>query len=634
MRILIIIIALIISSISFSQEVLVPMSKNPALVKKELFKETKDTKASNALELPFIDDFSYKYKYPLEEKWQDNNVIINKTYGVNPVTMGVATFDAINDTGGVISSVDQFPSIADVLTSNSIRMDTFFGAVPVALKPSDSVYLSFYIQPQGLGNAPEEFDSLVLQFYDKNADEWNSVWNHKGMELDSFKTKYQSDFLHVFIPILDNKYYNDDFRFRFYNYASIPNTTILSWRSGMYDHWNLDYVYINRNRSMNDTGINDIGIQNNLNSLLKDYVSIPWNQYQQSSANLINDTTFIRYINLDDNPNQKNVNQYFSIQDLFDNTVFEATPFPSTINMNPGEVIVYSPPYSNYQFQSNAPQYADFEVKYRILTNSPPPDITKYNDTLRFYQRFYNYYAYDDGIPEAGYGLSSANAKLAYKFTLSQADSLQSVQMFFNQTLANASQQYFYLTIWDDNNGVPGNVIYEQSGLRPEFENKLFKYHTYVLDEAQYLSGTFYIGWRQTTTDNLNIGFDYSNDQSDKIFYNAASSWQNTSYKGSLMIRPIFGNSDKAYVGIDETTSNTNQITLYPNPANSENFINFKAKDKGEYELFIFDIRGNLLKSEKSEGIINISNLEAGVYFVKFVKNKQQLITKKLIIID
>ena len=38
----------------------------------------------------------------------------------------------------------------------------------------------------------------------------------------------------------------------------------------------------------------------------------------------------------------------------------------------------------------------------------------------------------------------------------------------------------------------------------------------------------------------LYIGMDLNTDNSDKIFYNTGGSWVNTSYEGSLIIRPVF----------------------------------------------------------------------------------------------
>ncbi len=277
---------------------------------------------------------------------------------------------------------------------------------------------------------------------------------------------------------------------------------------------------------------------------------------------------------------------------------------------------------------------------YIVYTNTPPPDINTKNDTLSFYQNFYNYYAYDDGIPESGYGLSTTGGKLAYQFNLDVADSLQSIQMYFNQAIGNANQQYFYLTVWDDNNGVPGNIIYEKSGYRPQFEGDLFKFYTYELENPIFITGTFYIGWRQTTKDNLNIGFDLTNNNYDKIFYNVSGSWYNSSYNGSIMMRPILGNDSYAHVSINEFQEKEEAIVslkIYPNPNNGNN-INFELSgidNTNGLNIRIYNMQGQEVYNGRYKSKIQLENINTGIYLVRIADiNGTISINKKLIISD
>lgn len=57
-------------------------------------------------------------------------------------------------------------------------------------------------------------------------------------------------------------------------------------------------------------------------------------------------------------------------------------------------------------------------------------------------QGFYNYFAYDDGTPEFGYGLEPARAMLAYQFRLVTMDTLSGVQLYFNRTLNDANYRF------------------------------------------------------------------------------------------------------------------------------------------------------------------------------------------------
>ncbi len=55
---------------------------------------------------------------------------------------------------------------------------------------------------------------------------------------------------------------------------------------------------------------------------------------------------------------------------------------------------------------------------------------------------FRNYYAYDDGTPEYGFGISgesTAGAVLACRFRVYQPDTLRALQMLFNKTRNHAN---------------------------------------------------------------------------------------------------------------------------------------------------------------------------------------------------
>ena len=133
------------------------------------------------LRLPFMDDFSNDGPYPDATKWLDSAVYINAHYPVFPVDYGVATFDILNDTGGIYTDANVFPIIADYLTSYPIRLDSIFDlelGTSWKVTPADSIYFSFYYQPQGRGDAPLSYDSLSLEFgiTDSAFSEIEKIW--------------------------------------------------------------------------------------------------------------------------------------------------------------------------------------------------------------------------------------------------------------------------------------------------------------------------------------------------------------------------------------------------------------------------------------------------------------------------
>lgn len=116
-----------------------------------------------SLNLPFKDDFSDIDVYPDANRWVDNEAYINAEYPVYPPNYGVATMDVLDEKGDLYSNAGPFPFIADHLTSYPIRLDSIVSENH-KITVADSVYLSFYYQPQGRGDIPLGYDSLVLEF--------------------------------------------------------------------------------------------------------------------------------------------------------------------------------------------------------------------------------------------------------------------------------------------------------------------------------------------------------------------------------------------------------------------------------------------------------------------------------------
>ena len=596
----------------FSQEVITDLSVN--FQQKEMiksFKKNEKIDRSGYVFLPFKDDFSKETVFPSQDLWENNFAFINNTFPIKPITVGVATLDALNDSGMIYTHANSSSFIADYLTTQHIRLDSVYqGSNLFPVNVGDSLYLSFYFQPQGIGNKPEGQDSLVLEFYSPKDSLWHWIWSSAGMSYQDFHTAYNVDFKQVMIPVTDSLlYFRKDFQFRFFNYASIANTYEPSW-AGNVDQWHLDYVYLNTGRTINDTIYEDVAFTDKPKSLLTKYQSVPWPHY--SNSVLMNASEELPYVNLSDIT--KNVSRKFSIIDKYDDS--EAFAYSGgNLNLSPFTIENFSAPVS-YTFTSSSTDTALFELRSIINTT---PDVGRNNDTIRFIQRFNNYYAYDDGTPENGYGLTTTSAKLAYKFTASQPDTLKVIQMFFNQTYQNANQKYFYLTVWSGTTQ-PDQVIYEKQGISPIFEDELNKYHNYDIDTTLVLSGTFFIGWRQTTADNLNIGFDRNTNSKENIFYNVNGTWMNSMYDGSLMIRPVFGKMFNTSINDIDNKEEKLSFTAYPNPLNS-NILNFRPSselfnDYGKYALKIVDFLGKVVLMGELENKIDIpENISNGLYF-------------------
>jgi hypothetical protein len=623
-----------IISATSAQEILLPLSNNPSLqAQHETWTPT--LKAGTALALPFLDDFSYTGYYPVASKWLDNFAFVNRTFGPLPTTLGMVTLDALDDTGAVYTWATPTPFQADYLTSQPLRLDSIFVGSPDIMQVSDSLYFSFYYQPQGYGNPPDEEDSLILEFYDPTSDDWYKVWGSGGISYASFFAQYHRTFRQVMIPIIDTMYLKNGFQFRFRNYASIANSNLPSWQSNM-DQWNLDYVYLDFNRYKYDTAYADVAFVNAAPSLLKSYMQMPSRQYVPSE---LKDTLKNVITNLNSTIN--NISYRYTVKEV--NGAFTYTHLGGDYDINPFNTNGYhawsfhTAPAVDFALPALIGDSVAFEVTHALGINGWADDLPT-NDTMRFVQKFYNYYAYDDGSAEAGYGLAGTGSRLAYRFTLNQPDTLGAVNMFFNQTYTPPTSRYFYLMVWESLS--PEKVLYKSKRLRPYVGDSLNAFHTYfIADSIVKLSGTFYVGWQQITDEVLNIGYDINTDASTHVFYNTEGSWQPTVYDGSPMIRPVMGTGGQSKKHDDIYYSDALILKIFPNPTGL-GYLNLSLPGKymnmdpeNTMTVEIFNYFGQKLKEVPYSSQIDINDLDQGFYLLRLNSySSSESVTKSFII--
>ncbi|UPT65323.1 MAG: hypothetical protein M0D57_12200 [Sphingobacteriales bacterium JAD_PAG50586_3] len=213
------------------------------------------------IDLPFLEDFSGNlYGYPDTRFFSDSNVYINPDFCIGPPTVGCATFDGLNSKGQPYNSYPGTGYGLEYLTSRYFDLDS--------VAPSDSLYFSFLYQPQGYGEAPEQTDVLNLWFYNNTTGLYDMVWQAEGTPLDTFKL--------VMIPFKDPAYFNNNFRFQFRRSGALY---------GMFDQFNVDYIYFNKNRTINDTTFNDVGFVYKAPANLRNYQQMPFNQFTLAEFN-------------------------------------------------------------------------------------------------------------------------------------------------------------------------------------------------------------------------------------------------------------------------------------------------------------------------------------------------------------
>ncbi|MBK6609942.1 MAG: T9SS type A sorting domain-containing protein [Sphingobacteriales bacterium] len=113
-------------------------------------------------DLPFVEDFSGSLVYPDPTKWMDDFAYINQNYAWQPMGIGTATLDGLNNFGQPYSqgTIGQplAEGYADKLTARPFCLTDVKNTTA-----ADTVYMRFFYQPQGLGDRPEPGDSLMLE---------------------------------------------------------------------------------------------------------------------------------------------------------------------------------------------------------------------------------------------------------------------------------------------------------------------------------------------------------------------------------------------------------------------------------------------------------------------------------------
>ncbi len=586
-----------------AQEYLAPLADNPVLRKAAKAKQPVH-RGSRILAdtIPFIDDFSFRSPYPDPDKWADSTVFVNDGFGIHPPSIGVATFDGLGPDGIPYSNGANAHGRADSLTTWPLKLD--------GLTPADSLYLSFFYQAGGYGNHPESNDSLVVQFLANNG-QWRTVW--RAMPDTVPDTVFQM----AMIPVKKAAYFYNGFRFRFLNYATL---------TGNLDHWNVDYVKLDKDRSINDKLLNDVAFNRPAPSLLARYEAMPLNQFQGFSATEIAPSLKVsasNHFNV-----IKNTTFSYEARELCTNSVLNAT-FIETINFPALSDTVLSDP--NFETQLNAYLAGNtcdslvVAVKY-YLTNTPPDFSTTFNDTVIRYQRFFNYFAYDDGTAEQAYGLQGTGAMAAYEFEANTPDTLRAIAIHFAHIGEDLSNRLFSLIIWDQLDvpaGINDHILYRQDFMTPAYIDTFNGFATYVLDTPQVVSGKFFIGWQQSQPDNLSIGFDKNHDASSHLYYNVFGNWNSTAFHGALMLRPLLGKPIQFPVGLPAAASRE-KITVYPNPAGEEAFVCTAAFVKEPPVLY--NLTGQRMpatveaQSFDPDGIlwrVSLSGLAVGVYVIR-----------------
>lgn len=578
------------------------------------------------ISLPFWDDFSFATQgHAVDSLWINNNkVLVNSGQAVNIPTLNVATFDGLNKDGVPYSPspTDNLDfGYRDTLESQPIKM------TEVAVPFRNAVFLSFLYEGGGNGEPPDPNDFLRLEFKN-SSNTWETI-----LTLRADGNFNPTVFYDTLVRINQTRFYHDGFRFRFISFGR---------KSGRYDAWHLDYVYLNvRNAYDQNTSISDRAMTKPFTSVLGDYFSIPYNHFTSNPAanftkpnfelHNLKDTTFAQVVNY---------TSYFTITNYTNGT--GTNSFNGVLDFEEGIGALPSLGRATYQLK-NLPAVSNFnptadsaDIFLKLGFNSGDNDYDYYtryepiefrvNDTVTHMFKLRDYYAYDDSEAEYAAGLTTAGNYLAYQFIMKtpDKDTLSSVSIYYPYVAGNGAST-MDLFIFGDNKGKPGNTLYEQNIDVVRTANDEFT--VIPFNEGIIVQDTFYVGYKEPNSGRVRIGLDKSYNATDRMFAKLTEGgvWSNNWITGNLMIRPHFGKPGI----VDGVPEEINRVAFYPNPNAGEFYV------KGTMErLHIFSITGQpvdfTVEDFGEEKRISIA-APSGLYLLRY-KSGTKLLTEKVII--
>jgi hypothetical protein len=638
-----------------AQEFIRPLGRNINFIYPDLKKNgnagfsQQNKTMGTSVSLPFLDDFYYatSQSYADTNLWIGKSAYINTGHGIAPPSIGVATFDGLNMLGyphtpGLTNMSQSL--YADTLTSRPINLYT---RNTLTLQPSDSVALTLYYQARGNGDWPELTDSLLVEFYmplapiytlDVNNNpvitgygQWQNVWYHRG---NPDANTNDTIFRRAYIPVADTAYFHDGFQFRIRNRATT---------AGDFDQWHVDYVFLDFHRAVTDTAYDDISIGYVPTPLLARYSAMPWQQYVPAErANY--QSVFIRNNNNLDVPNMSYESRMYDplgalTYSYNGGAINNLKPFRSNGWSN-------AAPHAHPAFTHTFAPFTD-SIDYKMvhyIYRSGAGDFITNNDTVVQYQRFRNYFAFDDGSAEAAYYISGSAVQIVEKITLNVPDTLRAVRIYFDPVggVTQAANDYsFQLVVYKDGGtGLPTLQLYQDSLTLPKYLKagpNVIPEYTLTTPQV-YAPGDYYIGIKQKPANiDIGIGFDRNLDHSQSLFYqNNGGGWTQSGIRGSLMMRPVFGKKVLSpTAGIHELSAvqAIGPALIYPNPASNMLYVNCRSESKLSYA--IMNLMGQTLAEEPLEKNIhqvNTTALSEGVYILVLKSDKQVVQSQRIVI--
>lgn len=618
----------------------VPLESNLTLIK-HLEKHPISNARNNqicpidTLTMPFFDDFAGGGIYPNCANWQDNHVFINTDMASNPPSIGVATFDGLSPDGSPYNASisTSIGSPADTLTSQGINLS--------GKTAGDAIYLSFFYQKQGLSDRPEIQDSFILEFKDIN-DNWRMVWREEGVS-SSVSSQTILPFEQQYIAVDSAYFLYNGFQFRFRNLAAI---------TGNNDHWHLDYVMLDENRTSNADTLNpiygsyaDVAFTHKPSTPLKDnLMAMPWRHFNSTTSWAPD----LRIQNYNHNHSQvATLDRECTINEIAPSTtnlLTEGIPAVGAYGPSPNNNDSLTHTIIN-SFNGITPtEKTILETTYTILNPSgfQSNPIFELNDTVRTQTVLDNYFAYDDGTAETRIIAQGTGTKIAVEYTSEVEDTLQGIYFhlpyFINR---DAQKDLINIKVWLDSLSNDSEV-FSRDLHRLQYRwgfNGFYFVDLVDFTGVKFLvplkaGQKFYVGWQQSFGTEVPVGFDRSTDTKDKTWIGTGTTWNQSTVSGSVMIRPLLSpDSNYGIIAVHQIEETKNQLLIYPNPTKdilNLDLDNYEQVD--QYTVYIHNGLGQEVYVNPFERQLNFSNWNAGLYVLSLRDEKGKLIAQRKII--
>lgn len=585
--------------------------------------------AQTTLNLPFFEDFSTALGRPgLDQpdatRWQPGSgVYINNTMAINQPTVNVASFDGLMANGRpYVQNSPLAQGYTDTLASLPINL--------AGLSAADSVYISFYWQAKGLGEVPDPgdsisrqpADSLALQFLDRTGS-WKTVWAVAGGIVNN-------NFFQAFIPVRSATYFHAGFAFRFRSFGK---------ESGPFDTWHIDYIYLNRGRSVNDRFVKDVAMRQALSPFLRRYTAMPLAQYvvNPTAETAESDSTDIN--NLFNNFNFTTFR--FTVRDEVTGRIVQEDPQTSSVlipSLSSQRKLARLSPVTGFGSATKAVLRYKFDLLTTDDQNPSIPGINlRRNDTISAVAVLDNYYAYDDGTWEYAQQIRQRE-QIAVRFMLNKPDVVTGVKACIVPFTTNQTGQSFIINVYSNSAGKPGTIIHRQS-FTTQYPTSRNGFVDFTFSKNISVKDTFYLGYQQVSgsdTTYLRLGFDKNSPFGNQIFYNAGTNWaQNLSssslnVQGAFLLRPMMGGKPDTVVTATTEPQPLAALQVYPNPTSG--LIRWDEERLSRVE--VMNNIGQILRTHepvRGQQTLDLSYLSDGLYLIRLWADQRTAVQKIII---